>query len=503
MTGPIAASPSSERSLYDLVPYPGYAYPQTHPDRLATVATLFGVEPPTLATSRVLELGCGDAGNLVAMAVSLPSAHFLGVDASRTAIARGQMLVAALGLSNLTLEAVPVEQLEPNPGGFDYVIAHGVYSWVAPPVRDRLLELCRSALSERGVAYVSYDALPGGRLKQVLRDMLVFHTAGVEEPEERLERARSLLHFLIAGWSEEHEFGAVMRRQAERLLERSGETLLHDELAAVNEPVYFQEFAARAARHGLQYLAEADFFETQTGVLPGQAGEDLARVGDPLAREQYLDFLKGRMFRQTLLCRAELALDRSPRPLLTLRLAASSPARPSDGRDRNGRVRFEGPTGATLTTDHPLVIKALERVGKAWPDAIWVRDLLPEHPADDDRHAVCDAVLRCYAGNLVQLHMRRPALTTSVSERPQASPLARHQAGSGHFVTNLRHEMVRIDDDLGRRLVTLLDGKHDHTSLAWSLRSYLRAVGREVPDDLDGGLERSLRGLAALALLRS
>jgi methyltransferase-like protein len=503
MTGPIEAGPKAEHSLYDLVPYPGYAYPQTHPDRLATLATLFGLEPPAIETSRVLELGCGDAGNLVAMAVSLPGARFLGVDASQRAIARGHRLMTALGLPNVALEAVALEQVEPLAGGFDYVIAHGVYSWVAPPVRDRLLALCRSALSERGVAYVSYNALPGGRLKQALRDMLLFHTAEVEEPVERVEQARPLLHFLIDGWSAGHEFGTVMRHQAERVLGRSDETLLHDDLAAVNDPVYFHEFATHAAQHGLQYLAEADFFEMQTGVLPEQASEELARVGDPLAREQYLDFIKGRMFRQTLLCRAGLALDRSPRPLLTVRLAASSPVRPSNGPDRDGRVRFEGPTGATLSTDNQLVIEALERVGESWPDAVWVRDLLPEPGGDEDRRAVCDALLRSYAGNLVQLHTRRPALTTAVSERPEAGLLARHQAGSGHFVTNLRHEMVRIEDDLGRRLVTLLDGKHDHASLARSLRSYLRALGREAPDDLEGGLERSLQGLAALALLRN
>jgi methyltransferase-like protein len=501
MTAPIEAGPGAEQSLYDVVPYPGCAYPQTHPDRLATLATLFGLEPPPLETSRVLELGCGDAGNLVAMAVSLPGAHFLGVDASQRAIARGRRLVAALRLPNVALEAAPLEQLEPTPVSFDYVIAHGVYSWVAPPVRDRLLELCRSALSEQGVAYVSYNTLPGGRLKQALRDMLLFHTAGVEEPIERLEQTRSLLHFLIDGWSAGHEFGTVMRHQAERLLVRSDETLFHDELAPVSDPVYFHEFATHSAQHGLQYLAEADFFEMQTGVLPERAGEELARVGDLLAREQYLDFIKGRMFRQTLLCRAELALDRSPRALLTERLAVSSPARPSDGQDRDGRVRFEGPTGATLTTDHPLVIEALERVGESWPDAVWVRDLLPERRRDEDRRAVCNALLRCYAGNLVQLHTRRPALTTAVSERPEAGPLARHQAGSGRLVTNQRYEMVRIEDDLGRRLVTLLDGKHDHASLARSLHSYLRAVGREAPDDLEDGLERSLQGLAALALL--
>ena len=170
----------------------------------------------------------------------------------------------------------------------------------------------------------------------------------------------------------------------------------------------------------------------QTGVLPERAGEELARVGDLLAREQYLDFIKGRMFRQTLLCRAELALDRSPRPDAHRALLRSPPRRgPATPRSAMASVSFEGPTGATLTTDHPLVIKALGRVGESWPAAVWVRDLLPERSSREDRRAVCDALLRCYAGNLVQLHMRRPALTTAVSERPEASPLARHQASSG------------------------------------------------------------------------
>jgi len=264
------------------VPYPGYPYAQTHPDRLATLATLFGLESPALDRCRVLELGCGDATNLVSMALSLPDASFVGVDAARAAVDRGRALIDGLGLANAALETRTLEQFEPSPGSFDYVVAHGVYSWVAAPVRDRLLELCRCALSERGVAYVSYDVLPGGRLKQILRDMLLFHTAAVQDPGERLEQARSLLAFLIEGWSAEHEFGALMSRHAERLLERSDETLFHDELAADNEPVYFHQFAAHAARHGLQYLAEADFFEMQTGVLPEPASEELTGVADPL-----------------------------------------------------------------------------------------------------------------------------------------------------------------------------------------------------------------------------
>ena len=383
------------------------------------------------------------------------------------------------------------------------MIAHGVYSWVGPSVRDRLLELCRSVLSERGIAYVSYNVLPGGRVSGALRDMLVFHTAGLDDPAERIEQARALLRLLIGGWSDEHEFGAIMRRQSERLLERSDETLFHDELAAVNEPVYFHAFMSHAARCGLQYLAEADFFEMQTGVLPEAVSDELLRIEDVIRREQYLDFIKGRMFRQTLLCRAELEVDRSPQPLIVERLAVSSPAHAAGVPDRKGRVTFEGPTGSTLTTDHPLVSRALERVGSSWPGAIWVRDLIPEDASEADRLAVCGAVLRCYAANLVQLHATPPPLTTSVSERPEASPLARHQARSGQLVTNLRHASVRLEDDLGRRLVVLLDGTRDHVQLVDELRAFLLETGHEVPEPLETGLERSLDGIAQLALLRA
>jgi SAM-dependent methyltransferase len=485
------------------VPYPGHPFAQTHPDRLAALGTLFRSEPPPLDKCRVLELGCGDAGNLVPMALALPGGRFVGIDAAEGAIARGRSLVEALGLTNVTLEVGEIEKLELPSEAFDYVIAHGVYSWVGASVRDRLLELCGSALSERGIAYVSYNVLPGGRLSGALRDMLVFHTAGLDDPAERIEQARALLRLLMGGWSDEHEFGAIMRRQSERLLERSDETLFHDELAAVNEPVYFHEFASHAARFGLQYLAEADFFEMQTGVLPEPVSDELLRVEDVIRREQYLDFIKGRMFRQTLLCRAELELDRSPQPLIVEDLAASSPTQPSGPPDRKGRLTFEGPTGSKLTTDHPLVSRALEHVGRSWPGAVWVRDLIPEDATEADRMAVCGAVLRCYAANLLQLHAMPPPLTTSVSERPEASPLARHQARSGQLVTNLRHASVRLEDDLGRRLVVLLDGRRDRAQLLDELRAFLAEAGHDVPDPLEAGLERSLEGIARLALLRA
>ena len=165
------------------------------------------------------------------------------------------------------------------------------------------------------MAYVSYNALPGGRLRQALRDMLVFHTAELADPRERVAQARALLRFLLDGLA-----GRARARGAHARPGRAhARAQRRDACCTTSWPrsttrVYFHEFAAHAARHGLQYLAEADFFEMQIGAASEPAAQALMAIEDPVRREQYLDFLKGRMFRQTLLCRAELAIDRTPRP---------------------------------------------------------------------------------------------------------------------------------------------------------------------------------------------
>jgi len=487
----------SEPILYDEVPYPGHPYAQTHPDRLATMATLFGLDAVPPGTSSVLELGCGDGGNLIAMAMHMPAARFVGIDISAPAIARAQRIAAELGLANTRFEAVGIEEYEPERASFDYVIAHGVYSWIAAPLRDRLLAVAAAALSERGVAYVSYNALPGGYPRQALREMLGFALAGVDDPAERMAAARALLAEATSLWPGGQGLERTLGGQARMLHEQADPLFLHDTLASVNHALYFVQFAAHAAGHGLQFLAEAEFSEMQIRALPEGLQPRVLAMDDMVRREQMLDFFKQRMFRQTLLCHAGLPLDLEPRPERIATLAAAGPitAVPEEATDR---ITFTGSAGSRLATAQPLLVEALERIAAAWPGAVWIRDLAGGETATDEALAVlCGALLPAFAANLVRLHAHPAEVSVTPGPRPRVSALARLQARDRTLMTTARHTIVHLEDDLGWRLVGLLDGTRDRAALLAELRP--TSDGEHA--SLERDIERSLNTLGRLALL--
>ena len=256
----------------------------------------------------------------------------------------------------------------------------------------------------------------------------------------------------------------------------------------MNEPVYFHEFVAHAAGSRAAIpRPRRDFSEMQTACCPSVAVEELALAGkDVLKREQYLDFVNGRMFRQTLLCRAELEIDRSPQPLIVEPLTISFPRR---------RPAFPIGRAGSPSRAHGLHADDRSPTGHSGPGACG-QQLARCHlgarpdPRERERGGPPGGLRRGPAllrGEPCSVARAPPPLTTSVSERPEASPLARHQARSGQLVTNLRHASVRLEDDLGRRLVVLLDGTRDHVQLLDELRAFLLETGHEVPEPLETG----------------
>lgn len=465
------------RDSYERVPYPGAAFPQTHPDRLATISALFGGRPAPVETCRVLELGCGDGGNVLPMAHALPQARFTGIDLSPSAIGRASRTADVLGLSNVDLVAGDLAAQDAGSlGRFDVVIAHGVFSWVPDPVRDALLALTRACLEREGVAFLSFNALPGGHLRRVVRDAMQWHGRHAGTPDERLAAARDMAHRLAMRVGAE----GPLRRQVDHALSRDDAGLLHDELADPSDAFHVADVAARAAGHGLRFLAEADLHDGIDGVAPELGTELEALAADRLEREQALDLLTLRAFRQAVLVRADARAGGAPRPdgVPGLRAAAQLTASPAG----KGATRFETPRGAAVTTDQPDLRGALRTLGERWPASVPIAEL-------GLGPALASAVLAAHLRGVVELRTWEPRAATHVSLRPAASAVARLQAETGQQVTTMRHTTVALDDQ-ARRLVGLCDGSRDLPALG-------EALGDR--DGLRGQLER----LAALALLEA
>ncbi|MEW5958932.1 MAG: class I SAM-dependent methyltransferase, partial [Chloroflexota bacterium] len=461
---------------YDLVPYPSLPRPQTHPGHLAALASLFGLNPPPVTHCRVLDLGCGDGSNLIPMAVQLPDSQFVGLDLAAGQIAAGQQVISALGLKNITLRAMNLLEVEANLGQFDYIISYGVYSWTPPPVRDKLLAICRKHLAADGVAYISYNVYPGWHLHQMAREMMLYHTRQAGEPAQRAAQARLLLNFLaeaapalLGRLPTNKAYSLFLSDEQQFLHDQPDAYLLHDLLEEVNQPVYFYQFMEYAARHGLQFLAEADFSTMMTShFLPVQIAQplrELAQTG--LEMEQYMDFLRNRAFRQTLLCHQEAILDRELKPERLANLYVASPAKPeADQPDLHSTApeKFVGLNGVSLTVSQPVSKAALFYLARQWPQttAVAALPLAAQQLLEPEAAPVYSAaglaraarqlgetLLAAFALNLVELSALPTCCPPGLPEYPVANPLARYQAQTGQAsVTNQRHEPVPLADDL-------------------------------------------------------
>jgi SAM-dependent methyltransferase/methyltransferase-like protein len=480
---------------YDTTPYVSNSFPQSAPGQLAATALLFGLETPPIPEARVLEIGCAAGGNLIPFAAAHPGANVVGIDLSPVQIDEGRRRVQAAGLDNLTLIVGDVASMDLSTvGEFDYVIAHGVYSWVPPHVQDAVLRAMGEVLTPNGVAYVSYNVYPGWKSKEIVRDAMLFASRASTTPEDKVYRARGMVDFLEEVAPEATPLARAVAEFRERDYGFGDSYLLHDELERFNLPCYFVDMVERAAGHGLAYLAES----RPEVMFPGNYAPSVPRHvyeqsgGSQVLIEQYLDFVADRAYRESLFVHAE----RGPRIRYDLdrnrygRLHFAARVMPVDGQTQldASRQGYEAPGGSTMVTDDPGTKAAFDVLTEHWPWTLSAQELLREVQA---RLAVAgvdgSAGLEERVNHLLEVLIVQglaKCRVDPVAPPPASAPLRLHEpfrrtaeATRRHrepYTFNFWHEIVDLSP-LDGHLLALLDGTRHADALVEEMLAIARA----------------------------
>ncbi len=454
----------SETTTYDAVPYESFPFAQSHPARMSGMAKLFGLPATNLATARVLELGCSFGGNLLPMAVQCPGAQFTGVDLSQVQIDYANKIKSELGVTNITFRQANILDLAKETAQYDYIITHGVYSWIPPEVQSAMLDLYGKQLAPNGVGYISYNVYPGWKMREVVREMMLFHVGHLKDHTTKLAQARAILQY--AGKlhaNNQAAFGRLMAEEANLLMRCSDSYIYHEHFEANNRPCYFHEFVGATAKHGLSYLGESSLSD----MLPDRHGADLANTarqisdGNIIACEQYVDLLTNRAFRQTLLIRADRAasVQRALSPASFRDLHVSVQLKPATVEPQLQTTKTPQPVAHAVYSDvHGRQINANQPHAKVMIDTL-VAASPYSIPFTQAVQAVAayaqsaglqlDAATYVSSELAVLLGQGVATLFGEAQSRPAAdaariAPYARWHAARGNVVTNALHGLVQL-----------------------------------------------------------
>ena len=468
-------------STYDDVPYEGGIVLGTHPDRLGSMGKLFGIPVADPEHCSVLEIGCAAATNLLPMAYGLPNSTFVGIDPSERQIEMGRQFVADYGATNVELHALGAEAILDWDRKFDYIVCHGVFSWVNESAQEAILEACRRLLAPNGVAYISYNTLPGFYSRAAIREMLRFHASHFPSSQERAQQSRSLLKFL----SDATQLSSMPTLSAHHsaledewdLLEGMPDSyLIHEHLTEHNQAFYFHEFVDLATAHELQYLGDAAFHTMMVNDLPADVARQIGEISSSqLLLEQYRDFVVNRMFRKTLLCHKDARLERQ----VSLGVLSSMQYRKRVAKNDDDEWVVGKTGGSYVQVSDVAVRSVLEALDRASPRSLAFDELSAEASALAGTavhgEKLAGILLSLYALDAVDVRIWTPEVALEIDDRPEVFVPARRQPKDRRDMLPMPHHgFARPTPFLGA-IVHLIDGTRTEAEIA-------DAVAAEIAD---------------------
>ena len=310
------ATDDMQQTIYKELGYKSYPFPFTTPAYLEAYGTLVGLKPPTAKTARVLELGATYGGNIISQAVHNPEATFVGIELSQDQVEKGNKIISDAKLDNVSLLQGDILNFDESLGNFDYIIAHGFYSWISDEMKDKLFDIISHHLADNGIAYVSYNTYPGWHTMEEVRQLMLFANRGYDEltHKEKVLRGKtvgSLVGAQILNYDNLKERNSKFLGALRSVMQKDDYYVGHDHLEPHNDPCYFYQFNDHLKAHNLSYVCDADLTLSMVRTYDESIADKLEKLApnSQADQEQYLDFMLDTTFRKSIICKESAAKD--------------------------------------------------------------------------------------------------------------------------------------------------------------------------------------------------
>ena len=303
-----------QQTIYKELGYKSYPFPFTTPAYLEAYGTLVGLNTPPAKTARVLELGATYGGNIISQAVHNPEATFVGIELSQDQVEKGNKIISDAKLDNVSLIQGDIMNFDETLGTFDYIIAHGFYSWISDEMKDKLLDIISNHLADNGIAYVSYNTYPGWHTMEEVRQLMLFANRGHDEltHKEKVLRGKtvgSLVGSQILNYDNLKERNSKFLGALRSVMQKDDYYVGHDHLEPHNDPCYFYQFNDHLKAHNLAYVCDADLTLSMVRTYDESIADKLEKLAphSQADQEQYLDFMLDTTFRKSIICKSDAA----------------------------------------------------------------------------------------------------------------------------------------------------------------------------------------------------
>ena len=308
------ATDDMQQTIYKELGYKSYPFPFTTPAYLEAYGALVGLNTPPAKTARVLELGATYGGNIISQAVHNPEATFVGIELSQDQVEKGNKIISDAKLDNVSLVQGDILNFDETLGTFDYIIAHGFYSWISDEMKDKLLDIISNHLADNGIAYVSYNTYPGWHTMEEVRQLMLFANRGHDEltHKEKVLRGKtvgSLVGSQILNYDNLKERNSKFLGALRSVMQKDDYYVGHDHLEPHNDPCYFYQFNDHLKAHNLSYVCDADLTLSMVRTYDESIADKLEKLApnSQADQEQYLDFMLDTTFRKSIICKADAA----------------------------------------------------------------------------------------------------------------------------------------------------------------------------------------------------